>query len=215
VKTTSEKLTVPPCGTDKVFAGLACGKDFTLKMEGGEIQLAFSKQHKGEMLTQYGDWLKRSQAVFLMEYKGMTMKDIEALRRKARESGGEMHIVKNTLFELALADNGVKDIGKLSEGSTIAGFAFSDPPALAKIISDATKNSEIFKVKGGFLGKDLISQREVKALADLPPLPVMRATLLGVLLAPASKLVRTLAEPGRSVAAVVKAYSEQQPAPAA
>lgn len=177
--------------------------------------MAFSKQHKGEMLNQYGDWVKRSQAVFLLEYKGMTMKDIEALRRKARENGGEMHIVKNTLFHLALADNGITEMGKLTEGSTIAGFAFSDPPAMAKIIADATKNSEIFKVKGGFLGKDLLSQKDVKALADLPPLPVMRATLMGVLLAPASKLVRTLAEPGRSVAAVVKAYSEKQPAPAA
>jgi large subunit ribosomal protein L10 len=177
--------------------------------------LAFSKQHKGEMLAQYSDWLKESQAVFLMEYKGMTMKDIEALRRKARESGGEMHIVKNTLFHLALADNGITEIGTLTEGSTIAGFAFSDPPALAKIVSDATKNSEMFKVKGGFLGKDAINKGQVKALADLPPLPVLRATLLGVLMAPASKLVRTLAEPGRSIAAVIKAHSEQEPAAAA
>jgi len=177
--------------------------------------LAFSKQHKGEMLAQYSEWLKRSQAIFLLEYKGMTMKDIEALRRKAREGGGEMHIVKNTLFYLALADNGISGPDKLSEGSTVAGFAFSDPPAMAKIIADATKNSEIFKVKGGYLGKDAITQTEVKALADLPPLPVMRATLLGVLLAPASRLVRTLAEPGRSIAAVVKAYSETQPAAAA
>ncbi len=177
--------------------------------------MAFSKQHKGEMLAQYGDWLKQSQAVFLLEYKGMTMKDIENLRRKARETGSEMHIVKNTLFHLALADYGITEPDKLAEGSTIAGFAYSDPPALAKIISDATKNSEIFKVKGGFLGKDVITQGQVKALADLPPLPVMRATLLGVFLAPASRLVRTLAEPGRSIAAVIKAHSEQEPAAAA
>lgn len=177
--------------------------------------MAFSKQHKGEMLAQYGEWLNRSEAVFLLEYKRMTMKDVENLRAKAREMGGEMHIVKNTLFRMALAEHGIKEPETLAEGSTIAGFAFTDPPAIAKIISDATRNSEIFKVKGGFLGKAAISQVQVKALADLPPLPVMRATLLGVLLAPASKLVRTLAEPGRSVAGVIKAYSEKEAAPAA
>jgi len=66
-------------------------------------------------------------------------------------------------------------------------------------------------VKGGFLGKVIISETQVKALADLPPLPVMQATLLGVISAPATKLVRTLAEPARSMAAVVKAYSEKAP----
>ena len=72
-------------------------------------------------------------------------------------------------------------------------------------------------MKGGFLGKQFITPVEVKSLADLPPLPVMRARLLGTLLAPASKLVRTLAEPARSLAGVFKAYSEkdQEAAPVA
>ena len=179
--------------------------------------MAFSKKQKSEMLDQYGDWLNRSQAVFLLEYTKMRMKDIDTLRAKARDTGSEMHIVKNTLFGLALDKIGIDEPEKLSEGSTIAGFAFSDPPALAKLLNDATRNSEIFKVKGGFLGKQSLSTAQVKALADLPPLPVMRAQLLGVLQAPASKLVRTLNEPGRSLAAVIKAHSEkeQEAAPAA
>ncbi|HVN55533.1 MAG TPA: 50S ribosomal protein L10 [Anaerolineaceae bacterium] len=171
--------------------------------------MAFSKKHKSEMLDQYGEWLNRSQAVFLLEYKKMTMKDIDALRAKARDLNAEMHVVKNTLFELALDKVGIDDPQKLADGSTIVGFAFSDPPALAKLISDATAKSEVFMVKGGFLGKETLSQSQVKALADLPPLPVLRAQLLGVLQAPASKLVRTINEPGRSVAAVIKAHAEQ------
>jgi large subunit ribosomal protein L10 len=177
--------------------------------------LAFSKKHKSEMLDQYGDWLNRSQAVFLIEYKKMTMKDIDILRAKARDTGSEMHIVKNTLFDRALDQVGIKGPEKLTEGSTIAGFAFSDPPALAKLITDSTSKSEIFKVKGGFLGKQALSKTEVKSLAELPPLPVMRAQLLGVLMAPATKLVRTVNEPGRSVAAVIKAYSEKDTQPVA
>ena len=71
------------------------------------------------------------------------------------------------------------------------------------------------KIKAGYLEGRMMTAEEVKALADLPPLPVMRATLLGTLLAPASQLVRTLAEPGRQVAAVIKAYADQDAAPEA
>ncbi len=74
---------------------------------------------------------------------------------------------------------------------------------------DFTKGNEVFKVKGGYLGVEKLSSAQVKSLADLPPLPVMRATLLGVLQAPAGKLVRTLAEPARGLASVVRAYSEK------
>ena len=70
-------------------------------------------------------------------------------------------------------------------------------------------------MKGGYLDGQAISARQVKSLAELPPLPVMRAQLLGVISAPATKFVRTLAEPARSVAGVLKAYSEKEAAPAA
>ena len=77
------------------------------------------------------------------------------------------------------------------------------------MFSEAAKGSDNIKVKGGFLGKELLTDKQVKSLADLPSMPVMRAMLLGVISAPASKLVRTLAEPARSMAGVVKAYSEK------
>lgn len=172
--------------------------------------MAFTKKQKTDMLVQYQDWTKRSQAVFMLEYNKMSQKDIDALRAKAREAGGELHIVKNTLFSIALDQLGY-DHGKLLENTTLVGFAFGDAPALAKIVNDAAK-SDIFKVKGGLLDKQEINPAQVKALADLPPLPVIRAQLLGVFQAPAAKLVRTIAEPGRSIAGVIKAYSE---APAA
>ncbi len=170
--------------------------------------MAFSKKHKTKLLSDYESWLGKSQAIFMLEYNKMTMKDIDALRAKVRETGSEAHVVKNTLMQMAMTNAGYKDVTK-AEGTLLVGFAYSDAPALAKIFSDATKNSEIFKLRGGYLEKELLNAAQVKALADLPPLPVMRATLLGVLQAPASKLVRTLAEPARSLAAVVKAYSDQ------
>ena len=93
-------------------------------------------------------------------------------------------------------------------------FAFSDVASFSKALSDGIKGLEAVKVKGGFMGAEVLNPAQVKALASLPPLPVVRAQLLGVLQAPAGKLVRTLAEPGRRMAFVVKAYSHKA-APAA
>jgi len=176
--------------------------------------LAISKQKKEEILAQYKDWLSQSQAVILVEYTGITMKDLDSLRAKIRETGGEFHVVKNTLVKLALEASGMTVHEEQLSSSTAMGFAFKDAAAVAKALNDTSKTVQAIKLKGGFLGTQSLDAVEIKALAELPPLPVVRSQLLGVLLAPASKLARILAEPGRQVASVVKAYSEKA-APAA
>lgn len=175
--------------------------------------MAFTKEEKTKLLKQYDEWLAKSQAIFMLQYSKMSMKDVDSIRAKAREVGAEMHVVKNTLFGIALDNFGVKAEDYL-EQTSLVGFAFNDAPALAKVVADVTK-TDIFKVKGGLLGKRKISAENVKALADMPPLPVVRAQLLGMLSAPASQLVRTINEPARGLAAVVKAYSEKGTAQAA
>jgi large subunit ribosomal protein L10 len=176
--------------------------------------LALSKQKKNEVIDQYKDWLKNSQAVILVEYTGATMKDMENIRAKIRESGGEFHVVKNTLATLALEASGYASPAGLLEKSSAASFAFSDPAATAKALAEATKGMEAVKVKGGYMGPQLLNAAQVKSLAELPPLPVVRGQLLGVLQAPAGKLVRTIAEPARSLASVFRAYSEKAQASA-
>ncbi len=172
--------------------------------------MAFTKKQKGDMTAHYEKWLSDSQAVYVLDYTKMTMKEVDAFRAKARENGSEIHLVKNTLFTNALKSQGYP-VPDIFEGTSLVGFAYNDPPALAKTFTDFIKGSETRRIKGGFLGKEVITDAQVKALAALPSLPVMRATLLGVLQAPASMLVRTLAEPARSLAAVLKAYSEKEP----
>ena len=171
--------------------------------------MAKSKQQKESMLAEYVGWVSKSQAIVLVEYTGLKMSNLDAIRAKAREAGGEFHIVKNTLAKLALEKAGFTVPADYTVKSTAIGFAHSDPAGFAKAITEATKGMEAVKIKGGFIGATTLNPAEVKALASLPPLPVLRAQLLGVLQAPASKLVRTLAEPGRSLAFVVKAHSEQ------
>ncbi len=174
--------------------------------------MAISKQRKEEVLHQYDDWLKRSQAVLLVEYTGARMKDLDAIRAKIRESGGEFHVMKNTLAKRAFEANGMSVPSELLEKSTAVSFAFSDPAATAKALSEVVKGMEFAKVKGGFMSGQVLNASQVKALAEMPPLPVMRARLLGILQAPAGKLVRTIAEPARSLASVFRAYSEKSAA---
>jgi len=176
--------------------------------------LAKSKAQKESILAQYVEWVGKSQAVVLLEYTGLKMHDLDAIRSRVREAGGEFHIVKNTLAKLALEKAGFTVPADYAEKSTAIGFAFSDPAGFTKALTEATKGMEAVKIKGGFMGVETLKSADVKALASLPPLPVIRAHLLGVLQAPAGKLVRTLAEPGRQLAYVVKGFSEKA-APAA
>jgi large subunit ribosomal protein L10 len=178
-------------------------------LKGGEYPLAISKQRKNELLTEYVDWMKRSHAVILVEYSGAKMKDLDTIRAKVRDTGGEFHVVKNTLARRALKDNGMELPKDYLVKSTAILFAFTDPASTVKAFSDATKGSEFVKVKGGFMSGYALNTAQVKILSELPPLPVMRAQLLGVLQAPASKLVRTIAEPARGLAGVIKAFSEK------
>ena len=175
--------------------------------------MAISKEKKSEIVSQYGEWLEQSQAIILTEYIGMKMKDMDELRARIREAGGEFHIVKNTLMKRTLDEAGLELKDELFINTTAVGLAFEDPSALAKAMADFAKESGFLKIKAGYLDNRLMSPAEVNSLANVPPLPIMRATLLSTLLTPASQLVRTLSEPGRQVAAVLKAFAEADAAP--
>lgn len=171
--------------------------------------MAITEKRKKEVVVEYQEWLGSSKAVILTGYTGLSMKELDALRAKVREVGGEFHILKNTLARLAFQEAGFEAPTEFFEGSTAAGFAFQDAPGLAKTMVDFAKTVDVLKVKGGFLANQAMTQAQVTALAELPPLPVMRAQLLGTIMTPASQVARTLAEPARQIAAVFKAYAEK------
>ena len=174
--------------------------------------MAISKERKEEVVAEYIDMIDRSRAIILTEYKGLSTKDLDDLRRRLREVGAEYHIVKNTLGKIAFEQAGLPASAGFLEGSTAIGFAFQDAPATAKTMVEFARTSDALKVKGGYFGRDAISSEAVKSLAELPPLPVLRSQLLGTLLAPANRLVRTLAEPARQISTVLKAYADSSPA---
>ena len=174
--------------------------------------MAIDKQKKEELVDQYADWMDSSNAFILTEYAGLTMKDVDKLRQKSRESGGEFHIIKNTLGRLAFEKIGLPVLESEFIGSTAIAFAFEDPAAMAKVVSDFEKESDFLNIKSGYLDKEPIGVQGIRALADLPPMPVVQAQLLGVLMSPANKLAGLLAEPARQVAAVLSAYAKKEEA---
>ncbi len=177
--------------------------------------LALTKERKEELIDEYRELIGKCQGMILVEYRGINMKGMDPMRRKVREAQGELHVVKNTLARKVLAEMGRPAPADLFAQTTAVAFAFGDAPAVAKALTAVAKDSEFVKVKGGFLGNEVLNAKQVEALAELPPLPVLRAQLLGLISTPASRIAGVLASSVRQVATVVKAYSEKEAAPAA
>jgi len=176
--------------------------------------LAITKQRKNELVEEYRRLIEGSRGHVLTSYSGVTVTDLEELRRKLREVGGEFHIVKNSLMKLVLEEAGMSAPENAFEGTTAIGFATDDIPAVAKAIVDLAKEGELLKVKGAIVEGQIFSRAQVERLANLPPLPVVQAQFLGVLQAPGRRVASVVASSVRQVVNVVKAYADSG-APAA
>jgi large subunit ribosomal protein L10 len=171
--------------------------------------LAISKERKEELIKTYDELIGKSNGMVLISYRGLTMKGMDPLRSKLRDAKGELHVVKNTLAQRALTAAGRPVPPELLTQSTAIGFAFGDVAGVAKALSAYAKESEFVSIKGGLLGDRILTSADVEALAELPPLPIVRAQLLGLLTTPASRLAGVVASGVRQIVNVVKAYSEK------
>jgi large subunit ribosomal protein L10 len=172
--------------------------------------LAITKEKKEDLLKGYSERLEKSQAIFLTVYKGIPVNDMTTLRHKLRKANSHYTIVKNTLARRALNEAGLlsKDLEKTLEGPVAISFCYGDPPPAAKVLVDFAKEAELFQIKGGVLGQTFMNETGVRDLADLPPMDVIRAQLLGILSAPASQLVGVVASGVRQVVNVLDAYAK-------
>ena len=171
-----------------------------------------TRQRKQELVQAYREWLESSSGLVLTSYSGMSVRAMDDLRRKVREAGGEFHVIKNRLMALALREAGMAVPQDALAGTTAIGFAGDDVTAVLKAIVETARQAEALKVKAALLEGRVYEARQVERLAELPPLPVVRARLLGLLQAPATRVAGALAGSVRQVVNVVKAYSETQPA---
>ena len=140
----------------------------------------------------------------LVDYKGITVSEDTALRAELRKNNVEYAVVKNTLLRFAVNNCGMNELDDLLNGTTSLAICNDDPVAPARIVNDfAKKLGDRFSIKGGFMDGKVMPLNEVMALAEIPPIPVLRAQVLGTMLAPISGL-----------ACVLKQIAEKQGAPA-
>jgi large subunit ribosomal protein L10 len=161
------------------------------------------------MVEQYVGWLKQSQAIILVDYRGVLTKDVYRLRTKVREAKGEFHVTKNTLVARALKEAGLPVPQEMLEGPTAMGFAFDNPPAVARVMLDFAEESKTMTVKGAVLGNRVIDKVGVKALSELPPRPVVMGQVLGTIQAPASKVAGVLNSAVAQIVRVIQARVDQ------
>lgn len=158
--------------------------------------------------------LEQSQAVYLADYAGLTVKEQTILRDKVREAGGELVIAKNRLLKIAMKNQGLDadGLGANLTGPSATLFATSDPIAPLKALVDFAKKqeAELPKVKSGILDKKVLSITEVLQLASLPSRQELIAKLLGTLTNPARNLVNVLTAPTRNLVYALSAIKERK-----
>ena len=170
--------------------------------------MPISRSRKEELVAQYVDLIDRSSAVFIAEYKGMSVSQVEQLRGAVREADGSLHVAKNTLMRVAFEQAGKPIPSQLSSGQTAVGFALGEAPTMAKALSKFAKAEDLFVLQGGFMDSAELSVDDVTNLAELPSLDELRAQILGVLQAPARNVASVIAGGVRQVVNVIDAYSK-------
>ena len=149
---------------------------------------------------------KASNVVVVAHYSGLTVAQMQNLRKQMKQAGAAVKVAKNRLAKIALEGTDVASIGSLLKGPTLIATS-SDPVAAPKVATDFAKANEKFVILGGAMGKTVLDPNGVKALAALPSLDELRAKLVGLLVAPATKIAQLANAPAAKVARVVQAYA--------
>ena len=161
--------------------------------------MSLNLQQKQTVVAEVAKQVAGAQAIVMVENRGMAVADMTRLRAKARASGVYFRVVKNTLVRRAVADTPFAALADRMVGPLAYGIG-SDPVAVAKVLNDFAKGNEKFVITGGAMHGQVMSARDIAALASLPSREELIARLLGTMQAPIAKFVRTLNEvPGRFV----------------
>jgi large subunit ribosomal protein L10 len=163
---------------------------------------------KKELVETLGAAFKATNVVVVAHYSGLTVAQMQTLRRQMKQAGASVKVTKNRLAKIALDGSDVASIASLLKGPALIAFS-GDPVAAPKVAVDFAKTNERFVILGGAMGKTALDPNGVKALAALPSLDELRAKLLGLLVAPATKIAQVVTAPAAKVARVVQAYASK------
>jgi large subunit ribosomal protein L10 len=163
------------------------------------------RQEKKLIVADIASSVNESPFVYILDYTGLTVSQFSELRNRLVAAGSRVTVVKNTFLKKALAEVGLPDLSAVLKGQTAVVVGDKDAASAAKVLKTFASETKKTEIRGGIVDRLSVTKAQVEAIADLPSREVLLATLLGVLQAPASKLVRTLNEPGASLARVLQA----------
>lgn len=154
----------------------------------------------------------KSSAIFLAQYSGMTVEDLTNLRRGLRAANAEFQVVKNTIARKALDGKPQAVASEWLKGQTGIVFAYGDPAAAAKVLSEEAKKNEKLKVLGGAMGADKLTSKNIDLLASLPSRDVLISKIIGSMVAPHRGLLGVMQGVPRAMVSVLNQIKEQKAA---
>jgi large subunit ribosomal protein L10 len=169
------------------------------------------RPEKTDIVSDLAEELNRSPFVLVTDYQHMNVNDFSELRNRLAQAGAQMHVVKNSFLKRAIADAGFPAVDETLSGQTAVVTGEKDVAPVAKIVKNFAKEFKKAIMKIGLVDKAIVSTKELETLAELPPREVLLGQLLGLLLSPATKLVRLLNEPGASLARLLNAKASKMP----
>jgi large subunit ribosomal protein L10 len=167
------------------------------------------RPEKATIVADLSEKLNRSPFMLVTDYQRMKVDQFSELRNRLSPAGAEIRVVKNSFLKRAMSDNGLPDVTGQLTGQTAVVTGDKDVAPVAKILKAFAAEFKIASLKVGVVDKAILSTAEVEALAELPPREVLLAQLLGLLLSPATQLVRLLNEPASAFARLLKAKGEK------
>ncbi len=173
------------------------------------MDLPLTRAQKEELISRYMDLLRDSHGLILADYRGLTVKEMQDLRRRVKEAGGHLQVVKNTLFRIALQRAEMPVPQDLLVGPVVVGFGIKDVPPVAKAFVEFAKEASTFTIKGGMLGHTILSAEGVESLAKLPSMEVLRGQLVSAIQGPMVNLVGLITAPLREIVQILEARSQQ------
>ena len=169
------------------------------------------RSQKAESVASLNATFNEVGVVIVTRNLGMSVAQSTALRVKMREAGATYKVAKNRLAKLAIADTSYEGIGDLLTGPTALATSI-DPIAAAKVAVDFAKTNDKLEIVGGAMGTQVLNPEGIKALASLPSLDQLRATLIGLVQAPATKIAQLSTAPAAKLARVFNAYATKDAA---
>lgn len=166
---------------------------------------------KSELVTTLNDVFANTSVVVVAHYKGLTVADMQKLRKQMKQAGATVKVAKNRIAKIALEGTDVASVGPLMKGPTLIAYS-SDPVAAPKVAVDFAKGNDKFVILGGAMGVTSLNPDGVKALATMPSLDELRAKLVGLINAPATKIAQVVNAPAAKLARVFGAYAEKDEA---